>query len=164
MEKILSEFGVQPILLAAQVVNFLILLFILKKFLYGPILNILQKRKELIVKTLKNAEESEKILQETNTKANKIIERTLEESRRILDESNKAGAQILEDTNKAVEGILQNAQKEALSLMNIERVKLKQEIREHLGDLAILAFEKITGKTINKSQQKELIEKAVKEL
>ena len=57
---ILSQFGVKPILLAAQVVNFLILLFILKKFLYGPILKVLSERRKKIEDSLKNVEEIEK--------------------------------------------------------------------------------------------------------
>jgi len=41
---ILNQFGIKPVLLAAQVVNFLALLFILKKFLYQPILKVLKTR------------------------------------------------------------------------------------------------------------------------
>ncbi len=160
----LADFGVQPLLLAAQVVNFLILLFILKKFLYKPILKVLETRKELIVKTLKNADESERILLETNEKADRIIAKSLEEAKKILDETNKAGALMLEDYNKTGVGILQKASEAALKFNEIEREKLKQEIRENLADLVALAFEKVTGKMISKKEQKQLIEKNIKEL
>ena len=70
---ILNQFGVQPILLAAQVVNFLILLFILKKFLYGPILKVLDSRKKTIEQSLKNAEEIERRLLETTEEKEKVM-------------------------------------------------------------------------------------------
>ena len=44
----LNDFGVKPVLLAAQAVNFFILLFILKRFLYKPILGMLEKRKMIL--------------------------------------------------------------------------------------------------------------------
>lgn len=159
----LKDFGLNPVLLAAQVVNFLILLWILNKFLYGPILGILQKRKEMIAKTIKNAEESERILSETDEKADRIIEKALDQSKKILDDTNQAAAQILEDTNKAAEEILRNAQKEALSLVDIERVVLNQEIKKHVGSLVVLIFEKITGQSV-RPKQKEIIEKEVKNI
>lgn len=162
--EILSQFGVKPLLLAAQVVNFLILLFILKKFLYKPILKVLEKRKELIVKTLKNADESERILLETNEKADRIMTRTLEEAKKILDETNQAGVLMLEDYNKTGAEILQKARENALKFSEIERRKLEQEVTEHLADIVTLALEKVIGRKITKKEQLEIIEKEVKNI
>ena len=46
--EIIKQFGINPILLAAQVVNFIVLLFIFKKLLYKPILKVLDERKKKI--------------------------------------------------------------------------------------------------------------------
>ena len=58
--EILENFGVNPVLLAAQIVNFIIVLFILKKFLYKPILDLLKKRQFTIKEGLKQAEATAK--------------------------------------------------------------------------------------------------------
>jgi len=63
--EIFNQFGINPLLLLAQVVNFAVLLFILKRFLYKPILKVLEERKKRIEESLKNAEEIEKRLVET---------------------------------------------------------------------------------------------------
>ena len=160
----LADFGVQPLLLAAQVVNFLILLFILKKFLYKPILKVLETRKNKIAESLRKAEEIEIKMQKASEEADRIIARSLEESKKILDETNKAGALLLEDYNKAGAEILQRASEDALKFNEIEREKLKQEIRENLGGLVVLAFEKVTGKKITKEDQKNIIEKEIRNL
>jgi len=156
--EILNQFGVQPVLLFAQVVNFLILLFILKRFLYKPILQALEKRKELIVKTLKNAEESEKIYAEAKEKSDRIITNASEQSRKILDESNKVAAQIVDGATKKVAEILQAAQKEASKLVDIERVKLNQALKEHIGELVVVTYEKVNGKKLTEKQRKDIVE------
>ena len=56
--EILENFGLNPMLLIAQIVNFLIVLFILKKFLYKPVLEMLKKRQTTIKDGLKQAEEA----------------------------------------------------------------------------------------------------------
>ena len=162
--EILNQFGINPILLAAQVVNFLILLFILKKFLYGPILKVLDTRKKTIEQSLKNAEEIERRLQQTQEDSEKIIAKTLKESQKILDQTNKAGALMLEDYNKTGAEILQKASENALKFNEVERGKLKQEIKENLGGLVVLIIEKVIGKKISKEDQNELIEKEIKNI
>lgn len=162
--EILNQFGINPILLAAQVVNFLILLFILKKFLYRPILKILEKRKELVVKTLKNAEESEKIYREASEKADQIIANAAEESKKILDETKKMGAQVLEEYNKAGAEILQRANVQAIEVIKADKVVFETEMKKHLGDLVVLAFEKVTGKRLTEKDRMEVVEKEVRNL
>ena len=161
---ILNQFGVQPILLAAQVVNFLILLFILKKFLYKPLLKVLDARKKTIEDSLKNAEEIEKKLADTNIEVEKILAKAVNEGQKIMDQSRQAAAQITEDAHKTAIEILSKANEQALGVMQTERVKLKQEIRDNLGDLVTLALEKVTGITVSKKEQKDIIEKEVRNL
>ncbi len=162
--EILNQFGINPILLAAQVVNFLILLFILKKFLYKPILRVLEERKEKIEDSLKNAEEIEKKLQATEEQSEKIIAKTLQQAQKILDETRKAAAQMLEGAKETSAEIISDANVKASEIVKIRQGILEQQIREHLGDLMILAFEKITGKRLTEKDQKEVVEKEIKNL
>ena len=63
---ILENFGVEPVLLLAQIVNFAILLFILKRFLYKPILKVLEERKNKIETSMKQSEQIQKEFEEMN--------------------------------------------------------------------------------------------------
>lgn len=162
--EILEQFGIQPILLAAQVVNFLILLFILRKFLYGPILKVLDERKRKIADSLKNAEEIEKKLQEVEVQADKILRKALDESQKILDEAKEVATQIVEDGQKTATQIMNRAHEDSLKVIQVEKVQLIQEIREHAADLVALIFEKLVGKKISSKDQKEIIEKTVKRI
>lgn len=161
---ILNQFGINPILLAAQVVNFLILLFILKKFLYQPILKVLEARKKKIEESLKNSEAIERKLQETEQQSEKIIARTLQQAQRILDETKEAAAQMLEGAKETSAEIISDANVKASEIVKIRQGMLEQQIREHLGDLIILAFEKIVGKRLTEKEQREVVEKEIKNL
>ena len=72
--EILKNFGIQPTLLLAQIVNFTIILFVLKKFFYKPITKVLEERKRRIEESLKNADEIEAKLQKTAEKTAQILE------------------------------------------------------------------------------------------
>ena len=64
MEELIRNFGIDWKLLVAQVVNFAILFFLLKKFAYGPVLEILRKRRDEIKKGIEMRAEAEKTLGE----------------------------------------------------------------------------------------------------
>lgn len=162
--EIFNNFGVNPLLLAAQVVNFLILLFILKRFLYKPILGALEQRKKRIEESLQNAEEIEQRLLKTNEEVEKILAKALEESQKIINESKEASSAILGESKATAADIIQKAYEQALEVKKAEKVKLQQEIRENLGDIVSLALEKVTGKVITEKQKKEIIEKEVRNL
>lgn len=162
--EIFDEFGIKPVLLAAQVVNFLILLFILKKFLYKPILKVLEERKHRIEDSLKNAAEIERRLAETEQQAEKILNKALAEGQKILDQSNQAAAQIIDGANKTAEQILQKATEDGKKLIELEKEMLMRQVRENVGSLISLVLEKVIGKKITRKDQIEIIEKEVKNI
>lgn len=150
--------------MAAQVVNFFILLFILKRFLYGPILKVLAERRKKIEDSLKNAEEIEKKLQQTQEQSEKIIADTLKEAQKILDQTKEAAAQMLADTNKTAEQILLKAENDGKKIVELQRLVLMDQMKENAGRLVVLAFEKITGKRLSKKEHIDLVEKEVRNL
>ncbi|MBI2601212.1 F0F1 ATP synthase subunit B [Candidatus Daviesbacteria bacterium] len=159
---ILSQFGVQPVLLAAQVVNFLILLFILKRFLYKPVLKVLDERRKRVEESLKNAEEIEKKLLETEEAKNKILEKASLDVQKMLDETKKE-IEVMKEEGKVqseqmAAQIIKKGQEEARAAVE----KMEQELMSKLGDIVALGMEKVTGKVLKTSDQKEIIEKTVR--
>lgn len=164
MEQILSEFGVQPILLAAQVVNFLVLLFILKKLLYKPILGVLEKRKQTIAQSLKNAEEIEKKLAQTEADREKALIKASDEAKEIIAEATKSGSLIIAEAHERASKDIEEMLAKGQSQINQDREKMQQEIREELADLVVVSLEKIVGKSIKKEDQKKIIDQTLKDI
>lgn len=160
----LSDFGVQPILLAAQVVNFFILLFLLKRFLYKPLLKVLEERKQKITESLKNAEEIERKLSETEIQTEKILAGALAEGQKILDQTNETVAQIMEKANKTAEQILLKAADDAKKTVALEREILMSQSRIQMGSLVALAIKQVTGKLLTEKDKKEIIEREIKNI
>lgn len=160
----LTDFGVQPILLTAQVVNFLILLFILKKFLYGPILKVLESRKQKIAESLKQAEEIEKKLAQTQEDREKALQKAADEAQRILNEATKSANQIIDEAHSKASKDIEEMVKKGQESIRLEREKMQQEIREELAELVSLGLQKVTGKVLTSKDQKELVNKTLKGL
>src|SRR4030043_2475120 len=96
--EIFKSFGIQPALLIAQIVNFLIILILLKKFFYKPITKILEERKKRIEESLKNADLIEERLKKTEEKSAQILDETRKNAQDLIDEAKKESERISAQT------------------------------------------------------------------
>lgn len=163
--EIFQEFGVQPVLLAGQIVNFLILLFILKKLFYKPILKHLAERRRRIKQGLKKAEEADKILEEAKKKY----------AEKLADAGQKA-EMLLQETEKEAEKIIlrarAKAKEEAKDILTSAREKLKKErqimikeIKEEMAEIVSVALGRILeGMFKPEKKQKHYIAKTLQEI
>ncbi len=160
----LSDFGVNPILLAAQVVNFLILLFILKKFLYGPILKVLATRKQKIEESLKNAEEIEKRLLETEEEKDRVLAKAASDVQKLIDEAKKEIEVMKEEGKAHAEILAAQIIKKGEETAKAETEKMQKELMGSFAEIVTLGMEKVTGKLINKKDQKDIIDRSIKNI
>lgn len=162
--EIFEQFGVQPVLLAAQAVNFLVLLFILKKFLYGPVLRVLEERKKRIAQSLKEAEEIEKKLAKTEEDRQKTLQKALDEAQRLIDDATKSANQIVSEARGKAVKDMEEIMKKGQEAVRLEKEKMRQEIRQELGELVAISLEKVVKKSLNLKDQKRLIQETLKEV
>lgn len=160
----LNDFGVQPILLAAQIVNFLILLYLLKRFLYKPILKVLEERKKTIAQSLKNADEIEKRLNEITDEEEKRLLRSSQEGAKIIKEAQDSAVQIIDEAKLKAEELAQDIVNKAQGQLQVEKQQLQQEVMERLGEFIVLGLQKVTGKVLTKKDQQDLIKGSIKEI
>ena len=162
--EILEDFGVEPILLLAQVVNFVILLYILKRFLYKPILKVLEERKKRIETSVKQSEEMQKRFDEITKKQTEILDKAKAESEQII-EGAKNEAKILADqiqlnaTNAGNERIKRTQQ-----TLEIEKQKMINEAKREIVDVVTSITEKIVQKNLTKQDKERLVRQALTEI
>lgn len=160
--EIIRDFGIDPLLLGAQVVNFLIVLFVLKRFLYKPILNLLQKReneiKESIAKTVdaqkrleKAIEEEKSILRNANARSKKIISDATEQSLKVA-------IQIEDRAKKEAETILSQARLR----INNETKDAEKKLMESVTDASLKFLQKALEQIFTAQQQEEVMKMALK--
>lgn len=160
----LSDFGVQPILLLAQVVNFLVLLWILKKLLYKPILKILEERKQKIAQSLKNAEEIEKRLDELSEQEQKRIIKAVSEGEKIIKQAQEEGVQLIEGAKIKAEGLAEKIVEDAKEKLKLEREKIQQDLKEELSEIVEVSLKKVIEGSLSSKDQKNVILQATKQI
>ena len=161
----LRPLGIDPALLVAYLINFVILLFLLRLFLYRPILNMLEERKTRISQALAQAD---KVRQQADVQR-ADFQRELEDARKSSQEAAKRAA---EETEKMREGILVEARKTADQLkeqakqqIDVERQQVMTEMRQQVVDLAVDLTRKVIGETVvvDEQAQRHLIQRFFEE-
>lgn len=158
--EILKQFGFEPQLFIAQIVNFLIIAYICKRFLYKPILKMLHDRENKVRKSLEDAQKTGLILEKTEEDRNNILRKTRIEAESILNDAKK----IAEDEkNKILEGSRLEADKiikEAKHQADIEMGKMEKQISTISLDLSEKMLKNILANLFSQEERKNILTKA----
>src|ERR1700751_4763240 len=93
--EIFKTFGLDPYLVTAQIINFLIIFYVLKRYLYPPLFKVFKKREELVKESISKAEENEKILEKTKDLEKETIKKAKVTADEIIKESHEQATNIL---------------------------------------------------------------------
>lgn len=157
---ILKDFGVNPVLLVAQIVNFLIILFVLKRFMYKPVLNMLKKREDEIKIGLKNSEDAQKKLEEASEEETQILQKAHEKAEKIVNDAktqaNEAKQRIEEDSRKESDRIIEQAR----NTIALETKTAEENLTKKIGKVAIGLLETSVRGIFGEKEQKIILKKA----
>ena len=162
--EIFGTFGLNPILTLAQIVNFLIILYILKRFLYKPLFRILNKREELVKESVQKADESSKALEKAQEEERKIIAQAQETAKQIVSDAKEQSADILkkaeENTKKQTDKML----KDAKTQIELETQQAQGQLNKYVSQLALKMLKTSIDHVFTEKEQSEIIERATKEM
>lgn len=161
--EILEKFGVQPILLLAQVVNFAILLFILKRFLYKPILKVLEERKNKIETSMKQSEQIQKKFEEMDVKQQEILDNARKESGQIIDGAKSEAKTLANQIQIEASNQAQLSLKRAQETLALEKQKMVSEAKKEIVSVVTAATQKVISKVMTKKDKDTLVTEALKE-
>ena len=157
----LETFGVNWPFFIAQLVNFVLVLFVLKKFAFGPIQGILEKRRQRIAEGEAKMEEIQKKLDESEQEKAALLEKANADAKRMISEAKQSatalGEQKAQEAVAQAQTILNKAQEAARA----ERAALATELKQEFGRLVVATTCQVTGKELNASDQKRINEEAV---
>src|SRR3989338_3788552 len=162
--ELLSKLGIDWKLLLAQIINFVVLLGVLSKFLYKPVLKMLEVREQKVAKSLEQAERIEKNLFESEGEKAKIVREARNEAGKIITEAKNDSARLREEiTNKTkleTAAILEQGKKQ----LAFEKELMFKEIKGEVADLVKMAAEKLLQSKMDSDNDRKIIEKSLKEL
>jgi F-type H+-transporting ATPase subunit b len=164
MDAILSSLGFQTGKFLWAIANFLVLLFILKKLLYKPMLQMLDDRKKSIEDAITNAETAK----DEAVKLRKEYESRLAEARQeaqdILAKATKIGEEIKQEIVASAQSEATKAIQRAQEEIARERDQAVSALRDEVATLVILAAGKVLGKTITVEDHNKLVKEFVAEV
>ncbi len=126
-----------------QAVAFLIFAFLCMKFVWPPLMDVLEKRQKEIADGLTAAEKAKKNLELANADAKDTMRKAHAEAHKILDEANKQRQAIID---KAAEEALLEKKRildQAKSEIEAEKNKVKEELRSEYASLVMAGVEKV---------------------
>ena len=114
--------------LVAQIINFVVLLYLLRRFLYGPIINAMDQREQKIANRMQEAEQKRK-------EADEEVKRYQQQRHELEEEHDKHLAAILDEIENRRKELLQEAQQEVLEQKRNWQEALKEEQESFLNQL-----------------------------
>lgn len=147
-----------------QLLAFIVLFILLKKYAFGPLLGVMEKRQKQIDDQIKSAEtnrqEAERLLKEQN----ETMQKSRIEAHQIIENakasSEKQALAILDNAKVEAERI----KNQALQEINLEKEKAVAELREQVGALSVLIAAKMIEKEIDEKTQSKLIDDIMKQV
>lgn len=161
MQELFENLEIKWQLLAAQAVNFFVLLFILKKFLYKPLLKFLRERRASIEEGLKKSALAEQQFREMRELQARELAKTRQEAQKIIDETKKraqeAQAQMLTAAKSQTEMLFAKAEKD---IEQMKSTRLEDAERE-IGRLAIEGMEHLLKEKMPEEKRTALQDEAI---
>jgi F-type H+-transporting ATPase subunit b len=153
-----SLLSVNPGLIIWTIVVFVLFLFLLRKFAWGPIIKALNNREDTIKNALENAEKQNKDTAELIEQNKKIIAEANMQASKILNDARDLSSKIKDEiVSKAQEESNRNIQKAKEQIQSMKETALEQ-MKDDITDIAFKAAEKILSKNLDKSKQMDIID------
>jgi len=148
----------------AQCIAFTILSVVLWMFAGKPVRTILEQRQKTIEEAMANAEKIKKELADAEATRLSIIQQANEKANGIIAEAEKSAAIVTEqrakEATRQAEDILKNAREAAV----LDRNRLMEELKTHIGELVIQTTEKVAGKVLTPDDQARLNTETLRQL
>ncbi|MGH7549668.1 MAG: F0F1 ATP synthase subunit B [Gemmatimonadota bacterium] len=154
----------EPGLIVWTVVTFVVLLGVLWKFAWNPILGALEAREQAIQRTIDDAERlqaaAEAVLEEHKAR----LAEARSEGNRILDEARRAGermkSEIMEKSRAEANQVIERAHRQ----LELETEKAIQTVRSKAVDMALHAAERVLERSLTDADHRRLAEEAIAEI
>ena len=159
-----TTFGVDWPHLLAQVVSFLIVCFVLYRFAYGPIIKMLETRREQIAQGLANAAQIKAELARTESQRQEVMAQANAQATKFIEEARAAASRLQEqEAQKAIaaaEQILAKAREAAAR----DYARMLAELKKEVGRLVVQTTAAVVGKILTPEDQKRLAEETARQL
>ncbi len=161
---LLAQFGVTWPKFLAQVILFLIVYAILKKFAFAPIVAIFEARRRIIEEGQANAEKIKKQLAESEIRCQEILRKANSDAQRIIEEG-RSSSEV--NSQKHLQQAIRDAENiivKANESVELERARMVADVKKEMLHLVVDTTTKVVGKVLTEADQERLANETAKQL
>ena len=159
----MDKLGINPTYLITQVINFTILVIILSKLVYKPVLEALEKRRKKIEEGLALTEKLTQEKEDLERQKTKIIAESHKEAKAIIDKARLQGKkveqEVIAEARVAASEIIERGKKD----VGIRMKEMEEQLVKETIDMAALLTQKLIGDVLDKEKQQAILKKKVAE-
>ncbi|MBA3609437.1 MAG: F0F1 ATP synthase subunit B [Chthoniobacterales bacterium] len=159
-----ETFGFNLWMFLSQVISFVIVALLLKRFAYKPILTILEERRQRIAEGLLNAEKIKQQLAEAEQRYQEILAKANGEAQKMIDEARASAGVIAERKQQEAIVAAEQIMAKAREASALEQERTMSQLKRELGRLVVDTTAKVTGKVLTPEDQRRLQEEASRQV
>jgi F-type H+-transporting ATPase subunit b len=160
----ISSLGLNLKAFVFQLITFLIVLLILRRWVFPKLVSTLEERRSVLEQSLEQARQTEENLQKANVGAAKILQEARAEADNALADAQARAKEIVANAEKSGEQSAGRIVKEAEENLAQQREQLRTELKDELADLVVATTEKIINKRLSSQDDLQLIHSSLKDI
>jgi len=161
---LVGQFGINGKIILAQVVNFVVVGFLLWKFAYKPVMSTLDERQKKIADGLQFAEEAKAQLAETEKRQAEVLREANTEAQKIVQEARENANRFEEKMKSETASQIEDMRRRAEEANELERQKMLSEVRQEIARLVVLTSGKVLQRELPEDEKNRLNSAAVEEI
>ncbi|MEX1254967.1 MAG: F0F1 ATP synthase subunit B [Dehalococcoidia bacterium] len=159
----MEQLGINLPLLIAQVINFFIVLLVLRLFLYKPVLAMLDRRAQRVREGLDAAEQSQQRATQAEQEVSQQLDQARQQGQALIAQAQEAANRIQEESRAQARRDADALLERARSEIQLERDQAIGELRKEFADITVSAAEKVIGQSLDKQAHRRLIDETLAE-
>ena len=163
-QQIFDTFGINWPLFISQCIAFLIVAFLLKRFAYQPVLEMLEQRRQKIAEGMENADKIKAELAETQAERDKVMAEANQRAEKLIADAKEAAKQVGEAEGQRAVKQAEEIIRKAREATEADRERMLSELKAEIGRLVVETTAKVSGKVLTAEDQQRLIDETNKEL
>jgi len=154
----MEALGINPGFLLVQIVNLVIAYVVISKWIVGPVMGMLEKRRETIAQGLEDARVAAEARANAEKDAQKIVAEAQAKAGAVVREATERAEVAARDVKISAEAEAKKAAAKALAGVEEERSRILGDIRGQVAALAIAATQKLVGDALDEKRQRSLLD------
>lgn len=146
---------------ASQVVTFLVLLFILGKWVFPAIMKTLDRRAAVIQEGVENAQKAQRELADAQKRVEALIEQARKDAQATIAKATQAAEHVRVEIEQEAQGRAREIISQAEKRIQQEIAQARTQLRQEVADLALQAAEHVIGNSLDTTTSRRLVSEFV---